>query len=313
MPPLPVCPAPPVPSVPRELVHKTNPDEVLLTGWHHTAPDAFAVTARWPDDHPFYEVRHGLHDPLILSETIRQIFPLLSHAVYEVPFGHHLLWDRYRFTLHPDALDAALLPPTVDLHVTCLEVVRRGRRTTALTLLIRAFRGGVPLATAHTRFTIQTPTVYRRLRARYADAHMWPAPQLTLPVRPPRVARTHARDVVLSPSHTPHRHQLRLDPRHAVLFDHPVDHVPGMLLLEAARQAAHHLHHPEPIVPIAMDCQFHRYLELHAPCWIDTRQLPPDALGRARTTFTFHQNNTPHFTTTLTHQRLDSATGTWRG
>jgi len=313
MPPLPACPSPPVATVPRELVHKTNPDEVLLTGWHRTAPDAFTVQARWPGDHPFYEVRHGLHDPLILSETIRQIFPLLSHTAYDVPFGHHLLWDHYRFALHSAALDAALLPPTVDLHVTCLEAVRRGRRTTALTLLIRAFRGGIPLATAHTRFTIQTPAVYRRLRAQYADAHLWPAPQLALPVPPTRVARTHARDVVLSPSHTPGRHRLRIDPQHRILFDHPVDHVPGMLLLEAARQAAHHLHHPEPIVPIAMDCQFHRYLELHAPCWIDTRQLPPDAHGRPRTTLTFHQNNTPHFTTTLTHQRLDSLSSTWHG
>ena len=48
MPPLPACPAPPVSAVPRELVHKTNPDEVLLTDWHRTAPDAFTVTARWP-------------------------------------------------------------------------------------------------------------------------------------------------------------------------------------------------------------------------------------------------------------------------
>ncbi|MFD9821243.1 AfsA-related hotdog domain-containing protein [Streptomyces violascens] len=92
---------------------------------------------------------------------------------------------------------------------------------------------------------------------------------------PTRVARAHARDVVLSPSHTPGRHRLRIHPQHRILFDHPVDHVPGMLLLEAARQAAHHLQHPESIVPTGMDCRFHRYLELHVPCWIDTRQLPP--------------------------------------
>ncbi|MGW2861826.1 ScbA/BarX family gamma-butyrolactone biosynthesis protein [Streptomyces sp. NPDC001205] len=311
MPPLPLCPAPPAPPVPGELVHKTNPAEVLLTGWRRTAPDAFAVTARWPDDHPFYEVRHGRHDPLILSETIRQIFPLLSHAAYDVPFGHHLLWEHYRFTLQADALDVVLLPAAVDLHVTCLEAVRRNGRTTALTLLIRAFRGDTQLATAHTRFAIQPPPVYRRLRSRFADAHTWPAPRLGLPVPPARVARTHSNDVVLSPAHTPHRHQLRIDPEHPILFDHPVDHAPGMLLLEAARQAAHHLYHPEPTLLVAMDCQFHRYVELHAPCWIDTRELPPDAYGRPRATVTFHQNHTPHFTATLTHQRVGSPGARW--
>ncbi|WP_260845011.1 AfsA-related hotdog domain-containing protein [Streptomyces sp. SLBN-31] len=45
-------------------------------------------------------------------------------------------------------------------------------------------------------------------------------------------------DVVLSPLGQPHRWQLRVDTRHPVLFDHIVDHVPGMLLIEAARQAA---------------------------------------------------------------------------
>ncbi|MFI6341435.1 ScbA/BarX family gamma-butyrolactone biosynthesis protein [Streptomyces sp. NPDC050535] len=36
---------------------------------------------------------------------------------------------------------------------------------------------------------------------------------------------------------------LRLNTSHPTLFDHPQDHVPGMLLLEAARQATHATHH----------------------------------------------------------------------
>ncbi|MFF8732844.1 AfsA-related hotdog domain-containing protein [Streptomyces sp. NPDC015171] len=35
------------------------------------------------------------------------------------------------------------------------------------------------------------------------------------------------------------RWQLRIEQDHPVLFGHPVDHAPGMLLLEALRQAAH--------------------------------------------------------------------------
>jgi hypothetical protein len=75
-------------------------------------------------------------------------------------------------------------------------------------------------------------------------------------------------DVVLSPVGEPDRWQLRVDTRHPVLFDHMVDHVPGMLLLEAARQAAAAtLGHA--CLPLAVASEFLRYVELDAPCAIE--------------------------------------------
>jgi 2-oxo-3-(phosphooxy)propyl 3-oxoalkanoate synthase len=287
-------------SVPAELVHKLNPAEVLLTGWHRTAPDTFTVNARWPEAHDFYAVRHGLHDPLLLTETIRQMLPLLSHAAYAVPAGHPLLWEYYDYALDLDALSADTLPCEVDLRVTCVEEVRRRDRLTALSLRIEALRAEVAVASAETRFTIQTPAIYQRLRAGHGDAlSIRPLPPQP-PVPPSRIGRDHTTDVVLSPADRPGRHLLRCDTSHPVLFDHPVDHVPGMLLLEAARQAAQDSLRPRPIVAVAMKNRFFRYVELDAPCWIDTLPLPDDEAGRTRLHITMRQDDVECFSTEVT-------------
>nr|WP_237330057.1 ScbA/BarX family gamma-butyrolactone biosynthesis protein [Streptomyces sp. BA2] len=303
-------PAPRTACVPSELVHKRRTGEVLLTQWRRTAPDAFTVTARWPTDHPFYAVRRTLHDPLLLSETIRQIFPLLSHAEYDVPLGHHLLWDYYDYSLTRDALDAEQLPPLLDLHVTCLEAVRRGGRVTALTLRIDAVRGGLPLATAHTRFTVQSPAIYRRLRGDHGTTHVVPVLPVPSPVPPSRIGRTSCSDVVLSPSGDPDRWQLRVDNRHPILFDHPLDHVPGMLLLEAARQAAQDTHHQQAMVAVAMNNRFSRYVEFDAPCWVEAKPLPDDTLGRTRMDIVMRQNGSEHYSATVTLEPAPTAPAT---
>lgn len=86
------------------------------------------------------------------------------------------------------------------------------------------------------------------------------------PVDPHRVDRTSPDDVVLSPvaGGRPGRWMLRVDPAHPVLFDHAVDHAPGMLLLEAARQAAHAVGGGSSTV-FGMRTHFARYVELDAP------------------------------------------------
>lgn len=69
-----------------------------------------------------------------------------------------------------------------------------------------------------------------------------------------------------------------------MLFDDPVDHVPGMLLLEAARQAAHAACAPSgPVLVSSMEVSFNRYVEFDTPCLIDARSEPttgPDSTVR---------------------------------
>ncbi|QMU77269.1 transcriptional regulator [Streptacidiphilus sp. PB12-B1b] len=288
--------------IPKEVVHKDAAGEVLLRELRHTGADQYVVTARWPSDHHFYLARGGLYDPLLLTESIRQCLPLLSHAAYGVPREHPLLWETYSYRLHPQALRIDGLDPEVRLEIACPEVVRRGARTAALTLQIRAFRGAIPLATARTRFTIQTPAVYQRLRAGQGDAARAMAGALPLlqPVPPGLTGRDHFHDVVLAPTDAPDHWQLRIDTAHPILFDHPVDHAPGMLLLEAARQAAQALAHPRPVLPAAMDVVFTRYVELDRPCWIQAAPLSEDPDGAPRVRVALGHDDDPAFRAAVT-------------
>ncbi|WP_190154574.1 ScbA/BarX family gamma-butyrolactone biosynthesis protein, partial [Streptomyces humidus] len=229
----------PATSVPREYVHKAAASEVLLTGLSPAGPDRFHITARWPSQHPFYGPKTGFHDPLLVAESVRQSVPLLSHLAYAVPFGHRQSWSSLRYEVDPAALTFTGNDADLDMHITCSETVRRTGRLASLRMQVDLYIDGRPLGVAETRFCNLSPTVYPRLRGPYADpAH---AARRALPLPPPltpaHVARTHTHDVVLSPTPTPTPAQLRTDFSHPVLFDHPADHVPGMLLLEAARQS----------------------------------------------------------------------------
>ncbi|MFF9107949.1 MULTISPECIES: ScbA/BarX family gamma-butyrolactone biosynthesis protein [unclassified Streptomyces] len=291
--------------VTREYVHKVDASEVLLTQWRETAPDAYRVLADWPRDHRFYGTRDGLHDPLLFAETVRQTVPLLSHAAYGVPFGHRQSWSSLRFSLTPAALAAGEGDTPLELRIDCRDVVRRAGRLATVTMQVEMVRDGVTVGHAQTHFANHAPALYERVRGRYADL-AWatgravpPAP----PVAPERVGRDRPGDVVLSASDVPGRSRLRVDMSHPVLFDHPVDHVPGMLVLEAARQAAHSLAHPEPVTVVGMDAVFARYGEFDAPCWVHASLLDSPGRTTSRAIVSLVQNDLCLFSGVVTMLR----------
>ncbi|MFC9927171.1 ScbA/BarX family gamma-butyrolactone biosynthesis protein [Streptomyces sp. NPDC127190] len=265
-------------------VHKNAASEVLVTGWRPEGEDTFVVNARWPQDHPFHPPVHGCHDPLLVAESIRQSVLLLGHAAYGVPFGNPQSWSQFRYTVDPVPLATDGAEAEVELHVVCADAVRRGGRLAAMTVRVDVVKDGVRVGAGEVDYVGHTPSVYRRLRGRYADAAeaMARVVPLAPPMPPARVGREHFEDVVLSPTDAPGRTQLRIDVNHPTLFDHAVDHVPGMLLLEAARQAAHTMSYPRPMIPAAMDAAFYRYVEFDTPCWIHVNPLPADSRGRSR-------------------------------
>ncbi|MFE9395279.1 ScbA/BarX family gamma-butyrolactone biosynthesis protein [Streptomyces flavidovirens] len=301
--------------VARQLVHKANPAEVLMTGWRPDGNDGFVASAHWPASHGCYATGRTALDPLLLTETVRQSLPLLCHGAYAVPMGHHLLWDTFSYELTPEALVRKDRSGPLELHVTCLDLTRRGTRAAALTLLVSVVQGVDLLAQCTTRLTVQAPAVYQRLRAGRGspeDVTALPASPAA-PISPFALGRPGHRDVALSPAGSDTRWRLRVDTTHPLFFDHPLDHAPGILLLEAARQAARMLPVPRPLPVMAMETSFFRYVELDAPCWIEAQlpQLGPD--GHRRTVISLRQNGVEHFSATVKlareqdHRSLPSA------
>jgi hypothetical protein len=295
---LPALPAP----VPRAFTHKRNPSEVLLTSWRRTGRDTFSVEARWPRDHTFYTHRNGLLDPLLLSESVRQTLPLLSHAAYDVPLGHHLLWQHLRWELDPAAARDEGQHTDIELRITATDVKYRGSRAAAMDLHVQAWRQGARRAEVRTCITIQDRRVYERLRGRYADVGLANArgPSLSHPrsafpgrthgaTRTPcslaRTARTaggcgwtpRTRSSSTTRSTTPRAcscWRRRVRPRTA----------------PRARATA----------VVGMEAAFLRYAELDAPCWIEAQQLPDAPAGRQRVLVTARQHDEEIFTDVVT-------------
>ncbi|MCX5016078.1 ScbA/BarX family gamma-butyrolactone biosynthesis protein [Streptomyces sp. NBC_00555] len=292
-------------ALPREYVHKSAHSEVLLTGWRAVAPDEYVITAQWPRAHSFYSPdASGHHDPLLLAESVRQAIPLLSHVAYDVPFGHRQIWDTFSYSMNAEALSVGSTPADIVLRISCSGVTRRGRRLAGLTMHVTATRDGAFLGTAEARFTNQPPAVYQRLRGSNADLDQVAARIIPLPppLTPRRVGRDRFHDVVLSATSSTHRTQLRADINHPILFDHPVDHAPGMLLLEAVRQAAYGCTFPRRGVLTDLEIRFFRYAELNSPCWIETTPTPDGttAAGRLPVRVSARQNGEDVFTATAT-------------
>ncbi|MEU3873265.1 MULTISPECIES: ScbA/BarX family gamma-butyrolactone biosynthesis protein [Streptomyces] len=247
--------------------HKQRAAEVYLTHWEQTGEDRFRIDARRPLAHAFYRVG-AQGDPLLICETVRQALPMLCHAAYDVPLGHQLIWDTLRYTIEDSAHAGAGRGPHAELHIECFDLAYRGARPAALSLRAVYYWDGVRVATVETRFALLSPGAYGRLRGARADAGaaMASAVPPGRPVPCATTGRSRPQDVVLS-ALDENQWLLRTDTSHPVLFDHPVDHVPGIVLLEAAHQAV------GGAQVTRLDCEFQQYVELDAPCTITATPL----------------------------------------
>ncbi|MDX3379937.1 ScbA/BarX family gamma-butyrolactone biosynthesis protein [Streptomyces niveiscabiei] len=262
-------------TVPRQFVHRAALAETFLTGWRRTGTDRFTVYAQWPR-------AHGLHvspdwcsyDPLLVVETVRQAGTLIMHTEYGVPLDRQFVLNAFEVTTDPHRLEVGPVPaePTVELAFT--DVRYRGSQPAACRYSARVLCRGERAATADVSFTCVGEAVYRRLRGGRTPGAVTAVP--LPPGLPPQVVdRALPADVVLAlPGLDPRapggRWQLRVNTAHPVFFDHPLDHVPGMLLLEAARQAARFAL-PGTYAPSAYRAVFRRYAELDEPVWIEAR------------------------------------------
>ncbi|MET9804118.1 ScbA/BarX family gamma-butyrolactone biosynthesis protein [Streptomyces sp. NPDC006368] len=249
------------------MVHRIRTADAFPTSWARTGEHRFTVTAVLPHDHSFFAPVHGdRHDPLLLAETMRQSAMLVFHAGYGVPLDYHFLMASLDCTSRPEGLAVGTGPTEVEVEVVCSALKWRGGRPFQGRVDWVVRRSGAVVATGVgvTRFT--SPPVYRRMRG---DQGLAPPPAGPVALPPAaRTGRARADDVVLSETAQENVWQLRVDTTHSTLFQRPNDHVPGMLLLEAARQAAGIATAPSAFVPATVSTRFHRYAEFDRPCWV---------------------------------------------
>ncbi|MGW1465048.1 ScbA/BarX family gamma-butyrolactone biosynthesis protein [Streptomyces sp. NPDC002308] len=279
-------------TVPREYVHRSAVSEVFLTGWKAVgaaaagSPRTFFVSAQWPRAHSLFAASSGTQDSMLLIESARQAGSLLAHAEFGVPLGHQFLMEGMSFTTDPELLAVRPTPTEVELRVDCHPTVRSGGALSGMRYHVTALRDGKALATAAASFTCVSPVVHRRLRAGRPVTACRAVPAAADPAG---VGQSCERQVLLArtrPGSADNRWELRVDTGNPTFFDHPVDHIPGMMLLEAARQAARAAVGMPDWLMLGLRSRFLRYAEFDAPCWIEAAPVRegdgPDGTVRVR-------------------------------
>lgn len=213
--------------VDRRRVHKTALAEVLITDLRRLGDDVFAAASQWPRAHVLFQPHPDAPpSPLLFVEALRQAGIHLSHEYLGVPLDHQFVFE----SISARYLAAAPRPradqETLVVLVIRVATERTGTRLGRIRLEIEAWSGATRFATARAAYRCLPPAVYRRLRTPAAAAGpAIPAPRQwdAVPDVPVAGTTTSLVDV---------------DYRHPTFFDHPVDHLPGILLVDAALRAA---------------------------------------------------------------------------
>ncbi|MFJ4541829.1 ScbA/BarX family gamma-butyrolactone biosynthesis protein [Streptomyces tibetensis] len=260
--------------VPKELVHLRDPQRVLITDWRRSGPDTFLLRARWPDHTGSWP-----YDPRLLTQTIRQSGLTVAHAEYQVPLTHQTTLREFHYTVDPDFRLHPGEAPLFEVEVSIPAREQTGRAARSLPMDMRVFREGVLVAGAQSDFSWISSPAYRRLRGERVTVD-WGNWTLPAPLDPASVGRAAASDVVLCPTGEPLRWYLRSDIANTHLLDHPVDHVPGLGLIEAAVQTAQAAVPHGVFHTTAVDIEFERYVEFDVTCLVEAELLEkgPDML-----------------------------------
>jgi len=265
--------------MPERLVHRTHRKDVFVGSLRVTGPSHFQVSASWPATHDFYGPVRGMHDPLLLLETVRESIFVVGHTAYEIPRDTSYITHDKQFDINLAGLGTAV-DGDVELvmDITVHDIKRRGQAVAGMRLEFVCYRGGMPIGYVTYRISLASAAVYNRLRGEHRSAK--PAVACDTPlVAPAAIGRTQDVDVLLAEAPGVRGWHLRIDPTHPVIFDHIIDHVPGNAAVEAARQAAYLTVGRADAVLLSGSMSFSRYIEFDSPCLVFAEQVAETADG----------------------------------
>ncbi|NGN65518.1 hypothetical protein G5C51_16640 [Streptomyces sp. A7024] len=246
-------------------MHRVHDEDVLICGWSRHSDQHYSVDADWSRPHCFFRTLASAADhTMLVEQTIRQGVLGLLHVESGVPPTDHFLMNRLTYRLDPLNL------PDTDARVT-LDVVFTRRNRRAVDVALTLWHAGGIFGTADAGLGWIAPQVYARLRGDRRPVS--PAPT-SIPVSPLAVGRHSDDETLLAPLGDGKRWELRPNPGHPALIDHAVDHVPGLVLMEAARQAAFAGTLQPGYAFTAAALRPYQYVEFDAPCWLEASEIP---------------------------------------
>ncbi|UOE42832.1 ScbA/BarX family gamma-butyrolactone biosynthesis protein [Agromyces larvae] len=218
----------------RSLVHRRSTHEVLPTDFVDLGADTFEIAIQWPRRHPLWKT-NPLRSSLI-AETIRQSTILTCHLGYSVSPQTRFLMTGLGFDLAGEPL-RALPGEAIEIraHASGSRVRRSARGLRSVRIGFSFSQNGAPIASGHGDAMLVDDSTYLRLRGSHAGAHP-PARIRQSVISPADVGVDASEDILLEGDR--HGWVVAVDGSHSTYFDHPLDHVPGVALVEACRQLA---------------------------------------------------------------------------
>jgi hypothetical protein len=275
-------------TVPRAVVHRAAVSTVLVTDLCAVAQQSFHVGVQWPRDHSYYRTHIGQHDPMLVAESIRQAALAIAHLHYGVPLDWQFMTCAKSYRVRPEGLTIGARPAEVLLVVNCHDVQRTRLGLRGMRMTVDCYRGREWIGCGEVGWKCASPAAYRRLRGERFGVTASPV-ALPTPVEPAAVGRDLEQDVTIGATPRFEDCLLRIVPGHPALYDHPVDHVPGMALLESARQAALRITGNPDALAVAMSVTFDNYVEHDPPATVHATAAAGAPANAQSVSFTIDQ------------------------
>lgn len=271
----------------RELVHKGAISEVLVTSITGQRT-SWICHAQLPRRHHFHTdtigTQRAYHDPLLVLEAFRQACIAASHLFYDVPMDARHTVRYYELSV-VDIAALARGPKALDLEIGIVvrKEFRRGEDgpVQGLDVAAVASRDGTKVVEMSGGFGWMSASRWASFRA---GASWDPGPQ-PASADPARVGRTCPENVVIGdPVVGADRASapILVDLDHPAIFDHPLDHLPGGLIIEACRQLSLAVMGPAAVtvtVPDWLRCDYQSFTELDATSAAVVTQAADESLS----------------------------------
>jgi hypothetical protein len=255
--------------VPRDLVHKAAVEQVLVTDFARLGESEFACAGQAPRAHAYFNDTLGdTYDTMMLLESGRQAFIRAVHEMLGVPRTTQFAFSE------------------LDMSVVDLSTLRIGAAPAQLVWNARlsdprhirgelaSMRAGADLYLDGRRCleiagsgTFVNERMYRLLRGRKRKQQRGDPPARRSRLAPSVVGRQLPGNVVIDRVEREAdgcSAELVVDPGHPTFFDHALDHVPAMLLVEAMRQVALSATGSPKAIVTSCRVEYRRYAELDA-------------------------------------------------
>ncbi|MGV8874455.1 MAG: AfsA-related hotdog domain-containing protein [Rhodococcus sp. (in: high G+C Gram-positive bacteria)] len=267
-------------TVPRHFVHRRSPADVLLTDYE-TVDGIHRAAVQFPTSHRMFAPVRRTHDSLMVAEALRQAVSLFCHVNHGVPLDHVVFIEHSRFEildpLSVDDIDDSLVAESVTTDVSFDDSMDN------LKLSVRLLNGTRVVASGTASVRSMGPEVYSQHRTPdMDDPHFRHLPAGTEVVSASIVGRLDPADVVLARHTSDGTLVVAPDPRNLAMFDHSVEYLPGVTMLEAARQALRLATRVPELDFTSLDVRFMGFAEWANPCSVivDTDADSTDGVHR---------------------------------